>query len=573
MKENQFKNVNKLNETIAFSRSKCLIWGKRIGLYVVILLCGILVLLPFIKTFVDVVLAIAAQISNRFACATLSHIQIIYTVLGVIGLVFLCWIAYRIVKFKLPAPHDYNAEYLKRSLFSNSKNLPATSREDLLKKVAGKTDINAKYEKMITGYIDQNIDWIKNFLSYGDENVLVIEAPWGTGKTTSLLIAINEFSQNAFEYKYIYESAFKYTSGHSEYFHDILSAICQILETYGVKIRIETKDLMDNMSSDLPKTVLKVITANSVAPTLSSDMIFRINEKVAKKGLSIKIVVILDDLDRLDGDDIIKVLSFLSVIRRLNFVKVILPLDANAVASQLNGKVYLPKQFIQKYLPDQTSLHLKSGYEMVENVAIAIIKERMKLGNDQLDLCYPIWEATLLLMISRRIRAELDRSREYRYGWLSSKRIEQYENNKEWLHGVVLTILNAPHYAATHTEKVFSGAMGRNGYSWVSSSSNIRQFQHVIWALRRYDGNTFVRVCERFTEEDYQKVVVSWVRDYAKDNWTLLGFSLRDIINTINGEATVDISNAEGEMFVNAFNVFFPQSKLKYDATSETNEI
>ena len=564
MKKNQSKNTDKSNGAAIFARFRRIIWGKRIGLFVVVLLCGVLVLLPFAKTFVDVVLAVTTQISDRLGCVILSHIRIIYIILGVAGLIFLCWMACKIAKIKLPIPHDYDTEYLKRSLFSNSKNLPATSREDLLKKVVGKKKVDVKYEEMITGYIDQNIDSIKNFLSCSDENVLVIESAWGTGKTTSLLIAIDEFNQNTLEYKYIYESAFKYTSGRSEYFHDVLNAICQILETYGVKIRIEVKDLMDNMSSDLSKTVLKMITANSIAPTLSSDMIFRINEKVNKKDLKIKIIVILDDLDRLDGDDIIKVLSFLSVIRRLNFVKVILPLDINAVISQLDDKVYRPEQFIQKYLPDQISLHIKSSYEMMENVAIAIIKEKMKLEDDQLELCYPIWEAVLLLMISRRIRAELDQGREYRYDWLSSKRITQYENNKEWLHGVVLTILNAPHYAVAHTEKVFSGAMGRNGYSWVSSNSNIRQFQHVIWALRRYDKNTPIRICECFIEEDYQEVVASWIRDYAKDNWVSFGFSLRDIINIINGEMAVDISDAKGEMFVNAFNTFFPQSKLKY---------
>ncbi|MBR2709829.1 hypothetical protein IKE72_01990 [Candidatus Saccharibacteria bacterium] len=566
------KNSNKPKKDSTFLRYECRVWGKRVGLFIVLILLEIIICLPAMKAFVDTILGIATQLSYDLACILKCQIWTVYIGVCIIGMIFLCCLSCKIVIAKLPISRNYDAEYLNKSLLSDNKHLPATSREGLLRKVVGEKEITEKYEKMITDHIDQNIGPINSFLSCNDENILAIQAPWGTGKTTSLLIAINEFKDNEGEYKYIYESAFKYTNGLSEYFHDILGAICQVLDVYGVKVKSEAKDLLNNISPDPPKTFLKTILSEGDMPPLSSNVIYSVNQKVEKKAYNLKIIVVLDDLDRLDGDDIIEALSFLSILRRLSFIKIILPLDSKAIIAQLAGKVYQPRKFIQKYLPDQTSLHLKSNYEMVENVAIVTIKEKMKISDEQLDLCYPIWEATLISMISKRIRGELDQSREYRYNWLSSRKIGQYDNNNEWLHGVVLAILNAPHYASGHVKSISPSDIGQVGYYW-DGHNNIRQFQHIIWALYRRDkGNALALIRNGFTEEDYREVVASWVRNYVRDNWGLLGFTLRDVINTIMGEEEIKIADAPGECFVNAFNTFFQNTTIKYDPTNETDE-
>ena len=76
-----------------------------------------------------------------------------------------------------------DAKYLKEILKNDSPNLPAVSREDLLLKViGGKNTVKNVYERMITGYIDDNIEPIKKFLKSKTENVLIIDSIWGSGK-------------------------------------------------------------------------------------------------------------------------------------------------------------------------------------------------------------------------------------------------------------------------------------------------------------------------------------------------------------------------------------------------------
>lgn len=558
---------NRKKRIITPCMRKRALWGERIVWFLVVFFTAVILFVSFMKSAADDSQNILSESLKQLGLSESLNVWLFYLLFGIFGLCVAVWIFINVLKKRLPKYPVRDAEYLKQTLFSDNPNLPAVSKNNLIKKVVGDKRVDSKYRKMITGYIDNNLKPIIEFLGSKNENVLVIKSAWGTGKTTSLLVAIDEFDKKESQrdnYRYIYESAFKYASGLTEYFRDMLEALRQTLEIEGVKIADETKDLSTNLDANLPKTVLKEALSENRALTLSSDMIYEINSKVTSKKIDIKIVIILDDVDRLSGEEIVRVLAFLSTLRRLAFVKIILPIDSEAVTSQLENVVYEPKTFIQKYFPDQTSFRLKTDFEMTEQAALAIIREKSGLKNASIDKIAPIWEATILYMISQRIRAELDRTMNYELFWLHGNKTKQKESGMDWLHGVTLTILNAPHFMWKRTNHFDFGGPTSQEYTWaVVGATNIRQFQHIIYELRRIKGNALVR--ENFSEEDYRKIVVSWVRDYLKSNWFLLGFSLRDIINTIRGEAPTELLRKPGETFVNAFNKYFPQSPLKYE--------
>ena len=171
---------------------------------------------------------------------------------------------------------------------------------------------------MITGYIDDNIEPIKKFLKSKTENVLIIDSIWGSGKTSCVMIAIDEFEEQnkgKDEYRYIYESAFKYANGLSEFIEDIIDSIKDILMLEGINIERQSSAVVRNLDKDLAKFLFSYMKGgDNIA--LSSSLIYRINNKYKKKKSAIQIIIILDDTDRLSAEDIVKVLSLLSLLRR-----------------------------------------------------------------------------------------------------------------------------------------------------------------------------------------------------------------------------------------------------------------
>lgn len=161
--------------------------------YVIAPMVFLVVIFNFANAFFD---AIYSLISNTFPqildCSIIN--KAIYS-----WIILVTWVLLSILLGK----HIYsflNPETIQRDknfIFELFKNRgygsPISTRIRLIEKIYGKSEIDEKVKQSLDKLIDKNINPIKEFLEEsGDKHVLCINGKWGSGKTTSLLIAINE---------------------------------------------------------------------------------------------------------------------------------------------------------------------------------------------------------------------------------------------------------------------------------------------------------------------------------------------------------------------------------------------
>ena len=478
--------------------------------------------------------------------------------LFVLVLFMIIIMAIAIVLYKICAKKIYirNAHYIERLLSSNNSGEPACNREELAKRIYGDKRKNPNIPKKINSLIDESISPIKKFLSEGgNDNTLMINAKWGAGKTTCLLIAINEAGQE--DNRYIYESAFKYRVNSGELFGDVLTALRETLLELGVKANNPIDSIIRNLDKDINNTLLNVLKKRNEVDALSSDAVYRINEKYRKRKIINKIFIIIDDLDRLKGEDIVNVLSFLSILRRLEFIRIIIPADRAVVCNALKADgIMEPQLFIEKYLPSQKEVRIKSNYEMAYSVIAKMIRGRK--GNKGKDV-RPAIEAIFLKMLANEMKRQTFGFKNYRHRWLQVGAIGA-EEKIDFINEQIRQILSIPTIIRSNNKE------GAEKYRWSTKYDDMRETQNVVYALQERIGGpenpTIINKWRLFSADDYNYAVKTWITDYMEKRWDLFGFTIRESRNTLSGIKFEQLPEDELEQFVFVYNQYNPTRKI-----------
>lgn len=433
---------------------------------------------------------------------------------------------------------------------------PVPKRSILVKNICGRVS-DEETKEFISKQIDQNINRIKNFLNGdSDGNILGINSSWGSGKTTSVLIAINETESK--RNRYIYESTFKYSNNIGEYISDILMNLKVTMREIGILkfpsyCRID--DLAKNLDSSIAKTLANTVKTVFSPISLSTDIICELNKKYSESGCKKTIFIIIDDLDRLAGEDLIPVLSLLSGLRKLKFVKVIIPADYDTLVEILkNSNVAEPKRFIEKYLPSQRMISLNSDYDLVTGVILKKLFYAQKGWVKNVDGAAPALAAIFLRLLANRLKSETKDMNNIRFSWLPTKTSHNVPGN---MNEVTTQILRAP----IVLEKSCDNFWER--YSWRTNYNNISRFQDILVAMDKKIGASNVRLLSCFDREDYIEVVDSWIFDYMETRWGIFGFTIRDLLDILNSIEYDNLPKEVTEQFAHTFNQLFPENEIK----------
>lgn len=430
-----------------------------------------------------------------------------------------------------------------------------------MESIYGDGRIDKDTRQMLSSMINESIDPIKDFIKEkrDADRILCINSRWGSGKTTSLLIAINE--SNDKDKRYIYESTFKYSGSVNELFSDILNALNDTMAELGIKKVSGMKSLIRNLDTDFEKTIINTIQ-NANAETdnvLSSEIIVNINQQYRKLGEHKTIYIILDDLDRLQGEDIIRVLSLLSILRNLAFVKIIIPADTNIIARTLDEYgVVDAARFIEKYLPINKSLRINTGYEYTERLLIEKIFTRQNPKPNSGISIEPTLAAIYIKMLWSKMQEYTANYSNIRYTWLTPNEHSaptDFKTNEG-----LKQLLRAPSvlYNRSNKNKYF--------YDWNRINNNIQKFQNIVCALVKTpkNGGKEIAIKNNFREEDYEYAIRPWISDYIRKRWDLLGLSMRDALYILSEIDYRNLPEKPGEQFTYVFNQLFPEDKLKY---------
>lgn len=527
-----------------------------------------IVFLVVISNFANALFdTIRSLISNTFPqildCALMNKAVYSWLIIA-IWILFSILLGRSIYNLLNPETIQRDKKYILELFKNRGYGSPISTRIKLIEKIYGKSEIDEKVKQSLDNLIDKNINPIKEFLEEsGDKHVLCINGKWGSGKTTSLLIAINETKKNN---KYIYESAFKYSGSENEFIKDLLSTLNDTTLKMGMKNKDIINSLIKNLDSNPQKTVGNFIKNYKEINLPSSELIYKLNCQYENLNNKELIYIIIDDMDRLQGKEIVNILAVLSILKNLVFVRIIIPADLDVVCKALDAdKVVEPQRFIEKYLPSQMSIKLNSNYDMVEKILLDKIGHTggtwKKASPDKVR---PTLAAIFIGMLAKKLEDETrnykSENKSVRYTWLSNAPNPQELPDK----------INEPLFQLLQTPLIIRAKESfRDKYVWNTNYNNITRFKDVIYAIKKRLGErgrsaTYIPINELFSDEEYSDVIDSWIFDYMKKRWDIFGFTIRDALDiweSINQKEKLPKDKAE--QFVYIFNQLFPDRQMQ----------
>lgn len=449
----------------------------------------------------------------------------------------------------------YSYSYILETMSQKYYGAPASNSEELAKKILGydyPKELNADDLNEIEEIIDKNKEKIKIFLHKSNEKqeILFIDSLWGTGKTTTLLLALND-AKYFYENRYIYESAFKYTNNIGEFGNDLIGSIIKSLREMGCYIpNNQQAQLVANIFSGPKSIVDTVIGADQ--NYLTNEIIHKINKKFKILGINRELYIIIDDLDRLQGEDIIKILSILSMLRKMSFVKLIILADRSKLIENLrNYRVIDPEIYIEKYLPSPISVKIEAGYYLAEKICLAHFRKASGINN-----CKPAFAAVLMKVLSNKLIQYTDSQSDRIIVWPRN-----YNTNPNMVEGLprqAIEILNIPSLIsdiAVDGNKLFDSA-----YTWGNARIRVNDFASIITKLKLRNSNTYIT--QIFGKKEYEEVIASWIFDYASKNWESLGITIRDVMDVLRITDSHGYSKYAAIQFTQCFNQLFPEDKI-----------
>ncbi|MBR5621489.1 hypothetical protein IKW75_03365 [Candidatus Saccharibacteria bacterium] len=452
-----------------------------------------------------------------------------------------------------------NRGYVQELFSSAYYGAAATKRRQLVEDIYGEKIDDAEALQLVSKRIDGNINRVKAFLaedSHKKENVLGVNSGWGSGKTTTVLIAIDETDNP--KNRYVYESVFKYSGNISEFINDILGALESTIDEFGIDTGRHLREIIKNLDTNFARTLLNFMKNPPSLVSLTTESIMEINEAYENKGVENKIFLIIDDLDRLNGEDLVRIFSLLSTLRRFKFLRIIILADYSILVEILRRhNVVEPQKFIEKYLPAQKMLKLDSGYNMATGVVLDKFFYAQDGWNRDHDGALPALAAVLFYLLAKRLRAETATRSNVRFRWLPDGIGDRALPDD--LDEVTSQILGIPVIMRKN-----SGELAEN-YTWRTYYNNIARLEDVLVALDRRIGetNTKVRVLSNFRVEDYVELIDSWIFGYMQTRWDIFQFTLRDLLDIVSSVDYGNLPKDSAEQFAYVFNQLFPNNEIK----------
>lgn len=473
---------------------------------------------------------------------------------------------------------DY--QYLVKRLHSEGSLFPSVTIDELTSKIAGQ-DQTQGATKQIRRILNTQIQQVVEFLQpNAKHNVTIINAPWGSGKTTTLLLSLEYIEKKKEEEekkngennthknscRYIYESAFKYANGLENFTEIVLRSVSQVLVELGITGASPILDKIIKVLEPDPKEtfplMLREFFSTHGNQSLTYDLIHDVNEKYAKNNLSTCVYIIIDDMDRLLGNDIYKIISFLSILRRLSFVKIIILADLSVITEQLkNINASQPEKFVQKYLPECSTIKLKNSYDIIEQIVLQKIKgtQKTRRAKDNTIYC-GAWAAVLIKIFSEIL--DIDSKT-----W-SSMHIETSAVRKTSLKDDIKCnrasqlILNGSIEHIHRQVQICKNSNGTLTYTnTLSSRIDAREIEKILLSAS-YGGASKQKITDNFTEEAYQDFIANWIFDFSSSNWAELNIDLRTIMFYLENIEGIELKQTPVEQFVQVFNTFFPDTPI-----------
>lgn len=207
----------------------------------------------------------------------------------------------------------------------------------------------------------------KQIIEYNGEDSLVIglNGNWGEGKTSAVNMALEPILEN------------ENTKHHILFFNpwnfsNSLELITSFLFELKVFIRSIRGDIKSNSIEDLIITYINNVTNHEVEdsnnPYFVDESTYRIKNEIEKEinTFDIKIIVVIDDIDRLDKEETKEIFKLVKAIANFNNTIYIIPYDKERIINQLEISDEYLKKIIQQEieLPPLDNNHL---HELLQN--------------------------------------------------------------------------------------------------------------------------------------------------------------------------------------------------------------
>lgn len=324
-------------------------------------------------------------------------IQVLYSI-------FIAILLYIIV---LRPSYEYHKEvFNKQSLLDNSAwssnpVSPINNLEQLLGMYGYKED-DLHNTAVLSNYYSQLIK-VQSFIEGGGKsNLLAVTGRWRSGKTSAVNIALDMAKVNNRDL-FMRVSCLNYTKSVDSLIKDVVFDISVgVRKKWGVDISKELSAMGDNMSPQSIGPVDHLISYSNVnRQTVSHLILNKINRKLRNTNGSLYIII--DDVDRLVGDEVRHMLSFMHTLASISIVKQIVCIEWDATIHNLaEAGVYQPESYINKFIDCRAnSIHLSSQYEMIEKLALNRIKDIVQGKVDDEMGLRAVWAVCLLKIFDR----------------------------------------------------------------------------------------------------------------------------------------------------------------------------
>jgi hypothetical protein len=194
-----------------------------------------------------------------------------------------------------------------------------------------------------------------------DGFVISVEASWGSGKTSFIRLLQKELEQSLNISVVSFDSL--YYGNASEATTILIDSIFQTLKNdFGIRIK-EGFEIAQNITPEfeftngLPKLTLRYIKERKSTESILNDGV-----RAKLRSMEGRLLVIIDDIDRLPPEDAIHFLRIIRVLKELPNVIVMLPIDrANLEDLIRTQNVTKPKAYLQKIIDQSYNIDPNAG--------------------------------------------------------------------------------------------------------------------------------------------------------------------------------------------------------------------
>ncbi len=275
--------------------------------------------------------------------------------------------------------------------------------------------------------------------------VFAIQAPWGMGKTSFVNILLDEVKSSEkidAQSLCIFNYDSLYYGNVSEAITIFIDNLFRIIEkTYSIRLHGVGHAIAKNLTPQLE--VGGLFAKMNISRSKSNDTASIISEKIKNKLRQIngKIIIVIDDIDRLTGEEALYILRMIRVLKALPNMYILLPIDFGNLVSLLGNTADItnPGGYVRKIISNSTRLNsdtkdLEVYFNTILKIQLSVSEEdKDKVTDFSKDLWFGyLWELTLNAMyevtnkLQNPVRVQFDTSRNDNSIW------ERFEvlNNK-----------------------------------------------------------------------------------------------------------------------------------------------